>query len=246
MKGLLKNVDSWVELVDLNRGKCYKYDKFFIKKIEYSESTFNSVISEFNITQSLRHNDGYSVMVDYCVESKFIYTAYNYFGVDLFDYELHLKDNAAKLKVLISCAKLLVELHSRGITHGDIKLENILISDGIVKLCDFEFAFVGDIFKGTEGVNCTITYAAPEIFRFAKLTSLIDVWSFGIMCYLLAYSRYPFDGKEKNDISDKVCNSELQLKGSIFDPLIVMCLQKCAAKRATMKNVLDFLVGMNC
>lgn len=38
-------------------------------------------------------------------------------------------------------AEALSYLHSKGITHGDIKLDNLLISvDFLVKICDFGFA----------------------------------------------------------------------------------------------------------
>lgn len=246
MLAALKFESEWTRLTDLNRCECYRFNEFFIKKMKHNEMGMNRIESEYKVTEGLRHNDNFSVMIDYCVDKGFMYTMYKYYGVDLFEYGLYEKSDVVKLKVIVACAKALMELHTRGITHGDIKLENILIADGNIKICDFEFAFSGDIFKHSSGVNCTIGYAAPEVFHFSKLTFLIDVWSFGIMCYVIAYMHYPFNGKDKNEIGENVCKQEFKLRGSIFDPIIKICLQKNAAQRADMKTVLDRLVELTC
>jgi serine/threonine protein kinase len=84
-------------------------------------------------------------------------------------------------------------LHQLGIAHGDIKDENFLVDSNLhLYLIDFGSARpVGltnpKIFKGTA------QYAAPEVFGAQYYESVLaDVWSLGIVLYILIFKRIPF------------------------------------------------------
>lgn len=82
-------------------------------------------------------------------------------------------------------------LHSNGITHRDLKFQNVLISDAKswkVKIADFGVASAGD--DVMYSVAGSVPFIAPEVLCASEeegrgYTSTADLWSLGIMCYFL-------------------------------------------------------------
>ena len=124
---------------------------------------------------------------------------------ELFNYVLKIKK---KLPEDISC-KLFYDLikavetcHKCGIVHGDIKLENILLSSNFnIKLIDFGFAkridegLVSSL-MGTKG------YAAPECFTSSVMEYQgvpTDIFSLGVVLFLLVMGFYPFEKPNYTD-----------------------------------------------
>mmetsp|Transcript_22989 Transcript_22989/g.19952 ORF Transcript_22989/g.19952 Transcript_22989/m.19952 type:complete len:132 (-) Transcript_22989:1318-1713(-) len=94
-------------------------------------------------------------------------------------------------------------LHSIGIMHRDLKLENFLFKskypDSEIKLIDFGLS---TIFSETENKKFesmlgTPMYAAPEVIR-GFYDQKCDVWSLGVMMYILLSGNPPFDGDNRN------------------------------------------------
>lgn len=97
----------------------------------------------------------------------------------------------------------LYHLHKRGVTHRDLKPENFIISNGCVKLIDFGFSKVFVSFSGEwpsfqkmDSQIGTLYYMAPEIFE-GQYTNLCDVWSLGVLLYVMLSGMFPF--RELND-----------------------------------------------
>lgn len=108
-------------------------------------------------------------------------------------------------------------LHSLGIMHGDMKPENVLLSEKppqrvaepvpdtmMIKICDFGFAMkIGNTAKkmlsasGEKRVFGTPNYCAPEVLNGEKVGLPSDVWSLGILLYLLLSGELPVDANEK-------------------------------------------------
>lgn len=99
--------------------------------------------------------------------------------------------------------RAVVYCHSMGIVHRDLKPENILIDaeqDGIVKLIDFGTSAVYS--RGSEtlkGVFGTAYYIAPEVVRKKGYDERCDVWSIGVMIYILLSGAAPFDDPDNDD-----------------------------------------------
>ena len=103
------------------------------------------------------------------------------------------------------------------VIHRDIKLKNILLNDGILKIGDF------GISKNVSEITRTMTfkgygtkeYIAPEAWRFEKNTIKMDIYSMGIVFYQIAtLLNYPYDIQK--DTVDEYRNAHLY--GSVINP----------------------------
>ena len=102
-------------------------------------------------------------------------------------------------------------LHSRNICHRDLKLENILFvssTTGIdIKLADFGLArkFTKYLMHSYAG---TLSYMAPEVLQGAY-TQTCDVWSIGVMLYIMLTGKLPFDGESHEEVARMVLSREM-------------------------------------
>ena len=100
--------------------------------------------------------------------------------------------------------------HIRGISHRDLKVENILISDdGSIKISDFGLSVFCEpsdlmnlnmLVKGPNlnHTTCgTIQYLAPEMIKNTGYDGQVsDIWACGVILFYLLTGRKPFDDQE--------------------------------------------------
>ena len=95
-------------------------------------------------------------------------------------------------------------LQEFGIAHRDLKPENMLMSDDTeaaeIKLCDFGLSkFIGPTQTSTDPFG-TISYVAPEVLLAKPHGKQVDIWSLGVITYLLLCGYLPFDDDDDNEI----------------------------------------------
>jgi serine/threonine protein kinase len=140
-------------------------------------------------------------------------------------------------------------LHEAGIVHRDIKPENILLSDELdlptVKLADFGLAkLVGTSESLRDGCG-TLGYVAPEVLREQEYGKQVDLWSVGVVTYLMLRGRLPFDNNDKFIVMQKTIEEEADFSEqywSKFTPyaadLVGKLLNKDPALRPTCDQAL--------
>jgi serine/threonine-protein kinase len=145
------------------------------------------------------------------------------------------------LDIALGMAQGLSKAHEKGVTHRDIKSENIIITtDGGVKIMDFGLAKIAgaSTLTKTGATLGTVPYMSPEQARGDKLDHRTDIWSFGMVLYEMITGRLPF----KSDYNDAVIYSILNqdpepvtaLRTGVpmeLERIISKCLEKNASDR---------------
>ena len=134
----------------------------------------------------------------------------------------------------------LAYLHSRFISHRDIKLENVLLDHRRdVRLIDFGFAILS---RSKLRVPCgSPSYTAPEIVAHKEYDGPVaDVWSLGVLLYVLLAGRFPFQGTTRDDLSRNIMRGVFALPQHLSPPpdeLLKRMLVTDAARRYNIENV---------
>lgn len=129
-------------------------------------------------------------------------------GGQMLDYIIshgRLKEKQAR-KFGRQIASALDYCHRNSIVHRDLKIENILISKtGDIKIIDFGLS---NLFspKNTLKTFCgSLYFAAPELLQAKQYTGPeVDVWSFGIVLYVLVCGKVPFDDQSMPQLHAKI------------------------------------------
>ncbi|CAK0833386.1 unnamed protein product, partial [Prorocentrum cordatum] len=111
-------------------------------------------------------------------------------------------------------------LHTQNICHRDLKLENWLYestaSEAKLKLCDFGF---GQIVEPSVQLTATLGslyYVAPEVLE-GSYGLPCDMWSVGVIVYMLLSGVPPFDGKTDTDVMQKIRSGRFQSTGKRWE-----------------------------
>jgi len=112
-------------------------------------------------------------------------------------------------------------IHTSGVVHRDLKLENIMIDieeslDGqtnvICKVTDFGFACLLDPRRARSLSIGTPLYMAPDVLN-KMYDNKADIWSLGVIAYILLTGKPPFDGKDDDELFKQIRYGILDLEG---------------------------------
>jgi len=131
-------------------------------------------------------------------------------------------------------------IHNCGVIHRDIKPENFLL-EGDLKLTDFGLSAVA---KEMSEVVGSPYYIAPEVLK-GKYDKKCDLWSLGVMLYIMLCGQFPFYGDTNKEVFKKVLKGRVQFKekpwksvSSNAKSLIRKLLEVDPAKRYSAKKAL--------
>ena len=156
------------------------------------------------------------------------------------------KDAAGIMKQILQAVNY---LHSHGVCHRDLKPENILFSsmepNSQLKIIDFGLSKVlkeiDQIMKGEVG---TLYYMAPEVIT-GNYNEKCDVWSCGVILYIILSGHPPFYSKNEEKLKQKICSMKYNFDLPAFEKisddakdLIKKILVK-AEERPTIAEVLE-------
>uniref|UniRef100_A0AAR2LN40 non-specific serine/threonine protein kinase n=1 Tax=Pygocentrus nattereri TaxID=42514 RepID=A0AAR2LN40_PYGNA len=103
--------------------------------------------------------------------------------------------------------------HERGIVHRDLKAENLLLDAHMnIKIADFGF---GNFFRPGEPLTTwcgSPPYAAPEVFEGQQYEGpQLDIWSMGVVLYVLVCGALPFDGPSLPVLRQRVLEGRFRI-----------------------------------
>ena len=119
------------------------------------------------------------------------------------------------------------------ITHWDLKPRNILVKQGVIKLCDMGEAKLMSkkmqTLSNTKGFGTTI-YLPPEVLNGQKYNEKSDIWAAGIVFHaMLSKGKHPFDlngRREEGEIVQNIRTKNVRFDESIQEPKYLEIL-KC-------------------
>ena len=208
--------------------------KVIKKSSTTSEEDEKEIINEINILKIMDHpnilkifefyssKESYSIITEYCS------------GGELFQ---EITENGPfnerySAYVMYQILSSINYCHNMNIIHRDLKPENILIVDRNknnfprIKVCDFgtsKMVEKGAVQKKLVGSSY---YIAPEVIK-KNYNEKCDIWSCGVILYILLSGRPPFGGEDDREIMDNVKIGKYDLESSPFN--------KCS------KSVLDLI-----
>uniref|UniRef100_A0A672P674 Serine/threonine-protein kinase 33 n=2 Tax=Sinocyclocheilus grahami TaxID=75366 RepID=A0A672P674_SINGR len=158
--------------------------------------------------------------------------------------------------IIKSLSEAIVYLHKKDIVHRDLKLENILVksfhhdNDVVnIKITDFGLS----VQKGGVGsenmlqATCgTPIYMAPEVVNGHQYSQQCDLWSIGVIMFMLLCGEPPFISSSKERLSEMIMKGELTFSGPVWHTIsdaaktVIRCLLKVdPAHRITANELLD-------
>ena len=174
-------------------------------------------------------------------------------GGDLFSYlERHgfkLKEERASIIMHKLCASIYY-IHQYGICHRDLKPENVLMTskneNSDIRLLDFGLSKIIGPNETCKEPYGTLTYCAPEILLDELYTKQVDLWSLGVMTYLMLTGRLPFHDRIDREIARKAVFCEPDYSDLLWDGIsdeakdfVKKLLKKKGNERMTIEETLD-------
>eukprot|EP00585_Thalassiosira_rotula_P012689 CAMPEP_0196130836 /NCGR_PEP_ID=MMETSP0910-20130528/1071_1 /TAXON_ID=49265 /ORGANISM="Thalassiosira rotula, Strain GSO102" /LENGTH=396 /DNA_ID=CAMNT_0041390217 /DNA_START=228 /DNA_END=1418 /DNA_ORIENTATION=- len=245
------------ECIDRTTG-----ERFAVKSIHKSEPSVKprSLAREIKLLQEMEHSSIVQ-LVDVYEDADYMHIITDLCeGGELFDKIVErassgnedgpacfAEDEAARLlhQILISVSYM----HKHGIVHRDIKPENILFDtkdeDSSIKIIDFGLArkYAGN--RPMSTIVGTPYYIAPEVLR-KKYDKSCDLWSIGVIAYVMLLGYPPFNGKTNKEVHDSVLRGRCRFPSAGLSSIssearnfVRRLLQKNPRKRSTIEQALN-------
>ena len=194
-----------------------------------------------NFTNKLKEAFGYLNFFDY-------YEMLDDLGEGIFG---SVKLGVEKKELIYEIAVGVKYLHKYGIIHRDLKPDNIMLTEandkGHIKIMDFGLSkILGKKEKTSDGFG-TLTFVSPEVLIRKPYNKEIDIWSIGVILYLMLSGDLPFDDEEDDEqkIAKSIVFNEVEFPSKKFGnkskeviDLIKRCLTKEPKDRIKVEEIL--------
>jgi len=207
-------------VVEESHKKTYALKSIILSRV--STEFLDELRNEIIVLQSLDHPNIVKAYEVYENKVNIYLVLENCTGGDLYSRGPYSEKYSAK--IIGKLLSAILHMHNHNITHRDLKFENVMFEsnaeDAEIKLIDFGLAKKCDPKKSkymSAGVG-TIYTIAPEIFS-GVYTSQVDMWSIGVMTYMLLSSSKPFHEKRKSRMISRITRGDYTFYSSVWQNL---------------------------
>ncbi|KAG7334725.1 hypothetical protein KOW79_001321 [Hemibagrus wyckioides] len=140
-------------------------------------------------------------------------------------------------------------MHQQNIVHLDLKPENIVCEDRTgfrIKIIDFGLASKLDPSTPLKVMQGTPEFVAPEVINFEPVSLTTDMWSIGVICYILLSGESPFQGESESETLALVTAARWEFDKESFEEItnqakdfISSLLQKDVRQRMSCDKALS-------
>ncbi|RGB35685.1 kinase-like domain-containing protein [Rhizophagus diaphanus] len=185
--------------------KCLHKSQYFVNKFinevkAYPKQKMDNIIKLYGISQNPNTKD-YIMVLEYADGGNFNnYLGKNYESLDWFN----------GLNVLTNIIDGLSKIHQKQIVHHNLHMGNILFTkkDNNYNACISDMGLYRKIDDINEiNIYGVMPYVAPEVLKGKPYTQAADIFSFGMIMYVVATGRQPFDNCAHDEILIlNICN----------------------------------------
>jgi calcium/calmodulin-dependent protein kinase I len=206
-----------------------------IDKSKAGPKDIDDVLHEVTMMKTVGYHPNVIQLKEFFDTPKFMYLILDLVtGGMLFDRIIQMKhySELQASRVVKNLLLALEHIHSKGIIHRDLKPENLLLKHNNVTsptdisyLTDVALADFGLSGKSPGQTCCgSPTYVAPEVINVGYLRtqkepydSKCDIWSLGVITYILLSGKMPFHGKMYKETFQKIVKNQWGFIGDIWE-----------------------------
>ena len=225
-----------------------------IKKKKAKPSDIELVRTEIDIMK-LCHHPNVVHLLDHFENADYIFIVMEYIrGGRLTDYmkekKFHFSEKRAA-EIIYEIAIGVKYLHKYGIIHRDLKPDNIMLTEsndkGHIKIMDFGLSkILGKKEKTSDGFG-TLTFVSPEVLIRKPYNKEIDIWSIGVILYLILSGDLPFDDEEDDEqkIAKSIVYNEVEFPSKKFgnkSKEVIELIKRCLTKEPKDRIKIDEII----
>ncbi|XP_030645204.1 death-associated protein kinase 2-like [Chanos chanos] len=188
-----------------------------------------NVEREVEIMQALQHHNIMALRDVFESRAEVVLIIELIRGGELFDFiaEKESLTETDAIKFLEQILHGVSYMHSKNIGHFDLKPENIMLSDKRaaspdIKIIDFGMAHHFNQGEEYRSMGGTPQYIAPEIINHQPLSTAADMWSIGVITYILLSGLSPFQGDTDEETLKNIVGMNYEFDERHFSQTSVM------------------------
>ena len=216
----------------ISLGENRPYALKVINDVETQED-FDRVSTETKLHATMSHPNIIKYISSFRIKSEGVYVVLLELADSSLESEILSLSQETAFCYFTQIAEALKYLHEDlKIAHRDLKPQNILLKQGVVKLCDMGEAKLMtkkmQTLSYSRGFGTT-NYLPPEVLNGQKYSEKSDIWSAGIVFHaMLSKGKHPFDHtgvRDENEIVENVKKMNINYDESIKEPKYLKILE---------------------